>query len=359
MGETEYDVSALPNASCPKRIGRTRTRPGARTALRIARLSCRARSRQRRRADRRRWRRRATCRKARAMGLGGVNPAEPPSSLLFVGGQTVQQGFIPLIGGRTRHDGSIQRPRDLSYAPEPNGWETGAEEFPSITTEPDRTYARRVGLSLVAAGRPLRRARRNSGHRSQAADPVRSPARHESRSRRPERRDQPTAGDSRILRPVQCTVDRSPTKHDPAVSRLDSGRPEPVPGDHGRPAHQLPSRPRTCRRQIWLKTSFSLRDPEHRASPRITRIRITLDGSPNLTQPQIVRHDELVLQVRGAFGGGSDRQLEPLSQAANYYLQAVAAQYQPVESLDVPYRRHRADPGRRRDPSGDVFDPLG
>ena len=55
---------------------------------------------------------------------------------------------------------------------------------------------------------------------------------------------------------------------------------------------------------IWLKTSFSLRDPDS-GEPRAYTQQLTLDDSSNLTEPQVVRHDEIALQVRGGFSGSA------------------------------------------------------
>ena len=87
---------------------------------------------------------------------------------------------------------------------------------------------------------------------------------------------------------------------------------------------------------IWLKTFFSLRDPDSGEPAHYTQ-QLTLDDSSNLTEPQVVRHDEIALQVRGGFSGGATDNSSLVSSAASYFLQAVAAQYEPVESLDVPY----------------------
>jgi hypothetical protein len=69
-----------------------------------------------------------------------VAPQQSPSSLLFVGGQTVQQGFIPLTAVGRDTSGAIVPIDQLNYAP-PNGWISEPVKFPSVTTEPARTYA--------------------------------------------------------------------------------------------------------------------------------------------------------------------------------------------------------------------------
>jgi hypothetical protein len=263
-----------------------------------------------------------------------VSPQQAPSSLLFVGGQTVQQGFIPLVAVGLNSDGSIQPIANLSYAPMPNGWGPEPKQFPSITAEPDRTYA----LESVY-------------HWWQPAIPFTAPDgttvsdlkqiilfdRQLDTNLDPDDPDGSTTQRPEILGyfdPFNAQSSSSPGMMLPyhGSIRVDQGRCLITAEDQLIRCQANENMPAT----IWLKTSFSLRDPDSGEPAHYTQ-QMTLDDSSNVTEPHVVRHDEIALQVRGGFGGGATDNSSLVSSAASYFLQAVAAQYEPVESLDVPY----------------------
>ncbi len=266
-----------------------------------------------------------------------VAPQQAPSSLLFVGGQTVQQGFIPLTAVGRDTSGAIVPIDQLNYAP-PNGWISEPVKFPSVTTEPARTYAEESVYrwwqptvpftapdgTTVGDLKQLILFDRQLDTNLNPGDP------NGATTQRPE-----IVG---YFDPCYAQLTSSPdtllTYH--GSIQVDQNRCLVITGDQLVNCQYNQNLPAT----IWLKTSFSLRDPDSQEPAHFTQL-MALDGSTNPTQPQIVRHDEVVLQVRGGFnasGGGSGSDNSGLvSQAASSYLQAVAAQYQPAESLDVPY----------------------
>lgn len=264
----------------------------------------------------------------------GVKPAEPPSSLLFVGGQTVQQGFMPLIAVGRDTDGSIVPIDDLDYAPDENGWSNEDISFPSVTSEPDHTYAEESVYrwwqpavpfdapdgTVVSDLKQLILFDRQLDTNADPDDP------NGATTQRPEILGYFNPSFSQLSAPPTNLL----TYH--GSIQVDQNRCLVITADQLITVDEGEIAPAV----LWLKTSFALRDPDTREPSHYTQS-YPLDGSPNLTQPQIVRHDELVLQVRGDFDGGTSDNSSVISQAATYYLDAVAAQYQPVESLDVPY----------------------
>jgi hypothetical protein len=271
----------------------------------------------------------------------GVKPAEPPSSLLFVAGQTVQQGCIPLAAVGRDTSGAIVPINQLSYTPKPDGWPPETLIFPSITTEPAHTYAEE---SLYRWWQPLLPFTAPDGTVVSDLKQLILFDRQLDTNLDPDDPNGATTQRPEILGyfdPCYAQCSTSPTTvltyH--GSIQVDQNRGLVVTGDPLVSCQYGQNLPAT----LWLKTSFSLRDPVTREPSHYTQS-YSLDGSSNLTQPQIVRHDELVLQVRGIYsssGGisltGETDNSGVISQAATYYLQAVAAQYQPVDSLDVPY----------------------
>jgi hypothetical protein len=267
-----------------------------------------------------------------------VAPEQAPSSLLFVGGQTVQQGFIPLAAVGRDTSGAIVPIAQLSYQPA-NGWAYEPIQFPSVTAEPAHTYAEesvyrwwQPTVPFTAPDGTVVSDLKQLILFDRQLDTNLNPGdRNGSTTQRPEilgyfdhcYAQDNTAGANVLIYHGSITVDQNRClviTGDPLIDN-ESGA-------------NLPA-------TLWLKTSFSVCDATTREPVHYTQS-LPLGGSTGLTQPQIVRHDEIVRQVRGAFsasgsvGGGTDNS-SLVSQAASYYLQAVAQQYQPVESLDVPY----------------------
>jgi hypothetical protein len=230
-------------------------------------------------------------------------------------------------------NGAIVPIDQLHYTP-PNGWSAEPLKFPSITTEPQHTYAEesvyRWWQPAVPFTAPdgsevsdLKQLILFDRQLDTNLDPDDA---NGATTQRPEIVGYFNPNYAQIYQLI-VTLD----VYHGSIS-VDQGRCLVITGDpllSNQSNGNVPA-------MIWVKTSFSLRDPVTREPAHYTQS-YPLDGSPNLTQPQVVRHDELVLQVRGDFNGGTTDNSSVISQAATYYLQAVAQQYQPVDSLDVPY----------------------
>ncbi|HUE13774.1 MAG TPA: hypothetical protein VMR25_06385 [Planctomycetaceae bacterium] len=342
MGETLYDVSALPNSSRPE-IHWSFDNPaealeslceslGCRVVLDIPSNGVRV----------------VTIGEGNDLPTGpvqwvseGVNPPEVPSALIFVGGQTVQQGFIPLTAVGRDVSGAISPIANLSYAPPGTGWTNETIDFPSVTSEPAHTYAEE---SVYRWWQPSIPYTAPDGTVVTDANQFILYDRQIDTNLNPTGPSGATTQKPEILGyfdPCYAQVDTSLgtvlTYH--GSIQIDQNRCLVITGDplvdseYGR---NLPAR-------IWLKTSFSIRAPANREPYRYTQL-FPLPGSPNLTQPRVVRHDEVVLQVRGVYdtSNGITQTAETdnsswVGAAANYYLQATADQYETTDSLDVPY----------------------
>ena len=95
--------------------------------------------------------------------------------------------------------------------------------------------------------------------------------------------------------------------------------------------------------ELWLKTSFAVRDATTREPAHFNQSG-ALDDSQDLTEPRIVRHDEIVQQVVGIYSDldgitrvSTSDNSNAVNQAASDYLTAVAQEYEAPASLDVPY----------------------
>jgi hypothetical protein len=342
MGETLYDVSALPNSSRPE-IHWSYDNPAEALESLCESLGCRVV------LD-------LPSNGVRVVTIGegndlptepvqwvseGVNPPEVPSALIFVGGQTVQQGFIPLTAVGRDVSGEISPITNLSYAPPATGWTNEMIDFPSITSEPAHTYAEE---SVYRWWQPTLPYTAPDGTVVTNANQLILYDRQIDTNLNPTGPSGATTQKPEILGyfdPCYAQVDASLgtvlTYH--GSIQIDQNRCLVITGDplvdseYGR---NLPAR-------IWLKTSFSIRAPANREPYRYTQL-FPLPGSPNLTQPRVVRHDEVVLQVRGVYDTsngitqtGQTDNSSWVGAAANYYLQATADQYETTDSLDVPY----------------------
>jgi hypothetical protein len=335
MGEEDYDVSVLPNSSRPERhwsyenpaqaLEQLCESLGCRVVLDLASDSV----------------------QVVVVGDGGdlpegpvqwvsegLKPAEPPSSLLFVGGQTVQQGFLELNAVGRDTSGSIVDIDDLSYTPD-DGWESEPTSFPDITSEPAHTYAEE---SIYRWWQPVVPFTAPDGTNVTDLKQLILFDRQLDTNQDPDDPNGATTQRPEILGYFDPTYAQSTEKPTTLLTyhgsiQVDQNRCLVITADQLLANEEGENEPA----ELWVKTSFSLRDVDTREPVHYT-LSYPLDGSPNLTQPQIVRHDELTLQVRGAFGGGPGTDNSSvISQAANYYLDAIAAQYQSVQSLDVPY----------------------
>ena len=94
--------------------------------------------------------------------------------------------------------------------------------------------------------------------------------------------------------------------------------------------------------ELWLKTSFAVRDATTREPAHFTQP-LALDDSQDLTEPRIVRHDEIVQQVVGIYSdldGTTQVSTSDNSNAVNGR-QAITSrrceEYEAPASLDVPH----------------------
>lgn len=341
MGETLYDVSALPNTSRPE-VHWSFDNPAEALESLCESLGCRVV------LD-------LSTNGVRIVAIGegddlpagpaqwvseGVNPPELPSSLIFVAGQTVQQGFIPLTAVGRDTDGSIKPIAKLSYAPSQTGWTNEPLSFPSLSSEPAHTYAEesvyrwwQPSLPFTAPdGTAVTDANQLILYDRQLDTNANASGPSKATTQRPE-----ILG---LFNPSYAQADTPTTVltyHGPL--HVDQARCLVITGDalvFGNAGRNLPA-------SIWLKTSFSLRDPNTGEPCRFTQT-LPLPASPNLTPPRVVRHDEIVLQVRGVYNTsngiaqtGTTDNSDSVTSAADYYLESTADQYVTDVSLDVPY----------------------
>ncbi len=341
MGETLYDVSALPNSSRPE-IHWSYDNPAEALESLCESLGCRVV------LD-------LPSNGVRIVVIGegedlpdgpiqwiptAVNPPATPSSLIFVGGQTVQQGFIPLTAVGRDLSGAISPIANLSYAPSGTGWTNEPLGFPSVTSEPAHTYAEE---SVYRWWQPTLPYTAPDGTAVTNANQLIFYDRQIDTNLNPNGPSGATTQKPEILGyfdPCYAQVNTSLgtvlTYH--GSIQIDQNRCLVITGDplvdseHG---NDMPA-------QLWLKASFSIRAPSDREPFRYTQT-VPLPSSLNATPPRVVRHDEVVLQVRGVYSmsngitqtGATDNSAA-VTAAANY-LAVTAGEYVTDSSLDVPY----------------------
>jgi hypothetical protein len=340
MGEEEYDVSALPNTTTPE-IHWSYENPAQALESLCESLGCRVVH------D-------IASDGVRIVVIGEgadlpdgpmqwisqpVAPSQSPSSLQFVGGQTVQQGFILLNAVGLDTSGAIVPIDQLSYTP-PNGWKSEPLAFPSVATEPAHTYAEQsvyrwwqpVVPYTAPDGTKISDLKQFIFFDRQLDTNLNPTDPNGATTQRPE-----ILGNFDACYCQADTPDTVLTYH--GSIEVDQNRCLFITSDALVDAEQG----NVYSAELWLKTSFAVRDATTREPAHFTQS-LNLNDSQGLTEPRIVRHDEIVRQVVGVYSDldgisfvSSTDNSNTVGQAASDYLTAVAQEYEAPESLDVPY----------------------
>jgi hypothetical protein len=340
MGEEEYDVSALPNTTTPE-IHWSYENPAQALESLCESLGCRVVH------D-------IASDGVRIVVIGegedlpdgpmqwiseAVAPAQSPSSLLFVGGQTVQQALIQLNAVGLDTSGAIVPIAQLSYAPS-SGWQQEPIAFPSVATEPAHTYAEQ---SVYRWWQPTVPFSAPDGTKISDLKQFIFFDRQLDTNLNPSDPNGATTQRPEILgyfdaAYCQANTPNTVLNYHGAIE-IDQNRCLIITGDPLVASQSGLISPAN----LWLKTSFAVRDATTREPAHFTQP-LALDDSQNLTEPRIVRHDEIVRQVVGIYSVSSgmsqvstNDNSNAVGQAASAYLTAVAQEYQAPASLDVPY----------------------